>query len=139
MPIQLNFLEQMIFLNLNLGPGPVLDIWSGIGLRVIVAAVRLGVFDALADAPRTPEALAQQISADPRGMQVLLPALAALGYVREQDGAYADTAMTAKWMLRRSAGFAAGFEVWGFNLFQLMNNLEDSLRTGEPPDRKSVV
>jgi SAM-dependent methyltransferase len=123
----------MIFLNLNLGPGVILDIWSGIGLRVIVAAVRLGVFEALADAPLTPEALAQQISAHPRGMKVLLSTLAAFGYVRERDGAYANTAMTAKWMLRRSAGFDAGFEFWGFNLFQLMNNLEDSLRTGQPP------
>ncbi len=58
MPTQPNFLEQMIFLNLNLGPGVILDIWSGIGLRVIVAAVRLGVFEALADAPLTPEAMA---------------------------------------------------------------------------------
>lgn len=132
MPIQPNFLEQLLFFTLNLGPGPVLDIWSGIALRILIAAVRLGVFEALADGPLTPEALARKINADPRGMQVLLSALESVGYVREQNGAYANTAMTSKWMLRGAANFSAGFEFWGVNLFQLMNNLEASFRTGQP-------
>ena len=118
MPIQTNFLERMLFFTLNAGPAPVLDIWSGVALRVIVAAVRLGVFEALADGPLKPESLAQKISADAHGMQILLPALAALGYVREQHGEYANTPMTAKWMLRRSGNFGAGFEFWAVNLFE---------------------
>ncbi len=133
MPIQPNLLEQTIFFTLNLGPGPVLDIWSGIALRVVIAAVRLGVFEALADGPLTPDALARKINAHPQGMKVLLSALESVGYVRGQNGAYANTAMTSKWLLRRTANFSAGFEFWGFNLFQLMNNLEDSFRTGQPP------
>lgn len=133
MPIQPNFLEQLLFFTLNLGPGPVLDIWSGIALRILIAAVRLGVFEALADGPLKPEALARKINADPRGMQVLLSALESVGYVREQNGAYLNTAMTSKWLLRGTANFSAGFEFWGVNLFQLMNNLEDSFRTGQPP------
>ena len=76
---------------------------------------------------------ARKSNADPSGMHVLVPALESAGYVQEQNGAYANTAMTSKWLLRRGAGFSAGFEFWGFNLFQLMNNLEDSLRTGKPP------
>ncbi len=41
--------------------------------------------------------------------------------------------MTAKWMLRRTGNFSAGFEFWAVSLFKLMHNLEDSLRTGQPP------
>lgn len=133
MPIQPNFLERMLFYNFNAGPAPVLDIWSGIALRVVVAAMRLGVFEALADEPLKPEGLASKIAADPRGMHVLLPALAAIGYVREQNGEYVNTLMTTKWMLRRSGNFGAGFEFWAVNLFELMDNLEDSFRTGQPP------
>ena len=133
MPILLNFLEKNVFFNLNLGPGPVMDIWSGVGFRVVLAAIRLGVFEALADGPLTPDALARKIEADPRGAALLLSALEALGYVRQQDGAFANTAMTTKWMLRRSANFGPGFEFWANNLFALMGNLEDSLRTGQPP------
>ena len=43
--------EQTIFSNLNLGPAPILDIWSAAGFRIVLAALRLGVFEALADAP----------------------------------------------------------------------------------------
>jgi SAM-dependent methyltransferase len=133
MPIRPGFLERLLFFTFNAGPAPVLDIWSGIALRVAVAAVRLGVFEALADGPLTPERLAQKISADPGGMRVLLPALAAIGYVREQNGEYANSPMTAKWMLRRTGNFGAGFEFWAVSLFKLMDNLEDTLRTGRPP------
>ena len=133
MPIQPNFLEQTLFFTLNLGPGPVMDIWNGVGFRIVLAAIRLGVFEALADGPLTAEALARQVKTDPRGAALLLFALESLGYVRQQDGAYANTAMTAKWMLRRSANFGPGFEFWANNLYELMDNLEDSLRTGQPP------
>jgi len=133
MPILLNFLEKNVFFNLNLGPGPVMDIWGGVGFRIVLAAIRLGVFEALADGPLAADALARKIEADPRGTALLLSALEALGYVRQQDGMFANTAMTTKWMLRRSANFGPGFEFWANNLFALMGNLEDSLRTGRPP------
>ena len=133
MPIQPNFLEQTLFFTLNLGPGPVMDIWGGVGFRVVLAAIRLGVFEALANGPLTAGALARQVKTDPRGTALLLTALESLGYVRQRDDAYANTAMTAKWMLQRSANFGPGFEFWANNLYTLMNNLEDSLRTGQPP------
>jgi hypothetical protein len=91
MPIRPGFLERLLFFTFNAGPAPVLDIWSGIALRVAVAAVCLGVFEALADGSLIPERLAQKISADPGGMRVLLPALAAIGCVREQNGQYANS------------------------------------------------
>ncbi len=133
MPIKPNLIERTLFYTFNAGPAPVVDIWSGIGLRTVVAAVRLGVFETLAEGALTPAALAQKIGADGRGMRVLLPALAALGYVQEQAGSYTNTPMTTKWMLKRTANFSAGFEFWAVNLFELMDNLEDSLRTGQAP------
>ncbi len=133
MPIQPNFLEQTLFFTLNLGPGPVMDIWSGVAFRIVLAAIRLGVFEVLADGPLAADALARRIKTDPRGTTLLLFALESLGYVRQRDGAYTNTAMTAKWMLRRSANFGPGFEFWANNLYELMESLEDSLRTGQPP------
>ncbi len=132
MPIRPNFFERTLFYTFNAGPAPVIDIWSGIALRVVVAAVRLGVFEALADGPLTPEALARKIPANARGMQVLLSALAAIGYVRERNGEYTNTPMTTKWMLQRSGNFGAGFEFWAVSLFELMDTLEETLRTGQP-------
>jgi SAM-dependent methyltransferase len=40
--------------------------------------------------------------------------------------------MAAKWMAGEGANFGAGFEFWSNNLFELMDSLEDTVRTGRP-------
>jgi SAM-dependent methyltransferase len=131
MPIPTGWLEEMVFYKLNLGPGPILDIWSAAGFRIVLAAVRLGVFEALADAPLAAEALAQRLQTDPRGTALLLNTIESLGYVQRKADGYANTPMTTKWMLRRSGNFGPGFEFWGTALFKLWDGLEDSLRAGQ--------
>ena len=52
------------------------------------AAVRLGVFDAIAAGRADTAAVAEAIGADERGTRVLLDALAALGFVERQEDRY---------------------------------------------------
>ena len=135
MPFQPNFLERTLFMTLNLGPAPILDIWSAVGFRMVLAAVRLGVFDALAGGPLSVEALSARIQTDARATAGLLDVLETLDYVRRnRGGGYANSRMTAKWLTGGKGGarFGAGFEFWGYNLFQLMDTLEDTVRTGRP-------
>jgi SAM-dependent methyltransferase len=132
MPLKPNWLEQLLFFTTNMGPGPVMDIWAAVGYRMVLAAVRLGVFEGLAAGPATAQALAARLGTEAESTGMLLEALEALGYVR-RDGAtagYANTPMTAKWMVGGKANFGAGFEFWGVNLFQLMDDLEGTIRTG---------
>ena len=97
MPIVPNFLERLLFLKLNHGPGPMLDLFGGIAFRAVAAGVNLGVFDALKDGPLSSGELARKIEVDQRGAAILLEALEALGYLRNKGGRYANTAMTTKW------------------------------------------
>jgi hypothetical protein len=53
MPLMPNFLDRMIFFGLNQEPGPMLDIWSLIAFRTILAGIRLGVFENLDNEPKT--------------------------------------------------------------------------------------
>src|SRR5260221_1142718 len=108
----------MVFFNLNLGPRPMLGIWSAAGFRIVVAAIRLEVLEALDAGPLDAAALAQRLRTDPRGTALLLNALEGLGYVRKQAGGYANTAMTSKWLLRRTGNFGPGFEFWAASLFR---------------------
>jgi SAM-dependent methyltransferase len=116
----------------------VLDIWAAVGFRAVLAAVRLGVFEALAAGPQTAAGLAARLGTDPGATGALLEVLESLGYARRQGqgaaAAYANSAMTARWLVGRAGepGFGAGFEFWGRNLFELMDTLEDTLRTGRP-------
>jgi SAM-dependent methyltransferase len=134
MPIVPNFIERTIFLSLNQGPGPVLDIWNAVAFRTVLAAIRLDVFEALAANPMSTAELAQCLNADARGVQRLLDALVPLGYVRRQGDRYTNTPMTIKWLLRSSpTSFAPYFRYWGAIIPKLMDDLEDSIKQGRAP------
>ncbi|MBE2198739.1 MAG: methyltransferase [Anaerolinea sp.] len=100
MPIRPNFLERTAFFTLNAAPAPMLDLAGGLALQVINTAVRLDLFTALKERPSTPTELAQSLNCQARGLDKLLAALAAIGYVVERDGRYHNSAMTNKWFLQ---------------------------------------
>ncbi|UCH06488.1 MAG: hypothetical protein JSV55_10255 [Deltaproteobacteria bacterium] len=133
MPVTTNFLERMILLKLNQGPGPMLDLLGGMAIKAVSVAVQLGVFEILNKGPLTSTAVAQGMRASQRGTQLLLNALEALGYVEQRDGTYTNTPMTTKWMVRSSPSYIAdGFpyfngviERWGY--------MDEAIRRGETP------
>ena len=134
MPIVPNTLERLIFFGLNAGPGPLLDIFSAVAFRTVLAGVNLGVFDALHNGPLTSAELAHRIGLNERGAAVLLETLIPLGYVTKTGQRYANTAMTRKWLVRSSpSSIADGYVYWGTILQELWFNLEESIRTGQPP------
>ncbi|MCB0125555.1 MAG: hypothetical protein KDE58_25045, partial [Caldilineaceae bacterium] len=94
MPLMPNFLERTLFLTLNQGPGVALDLWSGPAFRFVLAAIRLNLFDALVEQPRTAQALAHVIQTDPHATALLLAALESLGYIKRRGELYALTGMS---------------------------------------------
>jgi SAM-dependent methyltransferase len=115
-------------------PGPILDLLGGAALRMAGAASKLGVFEALAEGPRSAEQVAAAAGTDPRGTTLLLQALRAYGYVADGDGSWALTPMAGKWMVRgRPGSFADTLELWDSLLYGLWGELETSLATGAPP------
>jgi SAM-dependent methyltransferase len=133
MPITPNALERFIFLDLNIGPGPMIDVFSAIGFRSVRAASNLGIFDALEKRPQGAAALARTVGTDARATLLLLRALDALGYVELKGSRYANTAMTRKWMLPDSmTTMAGGVDFWGTTLETLWTRLEQSIRDGRP-------
>jgi SAM-dependent methyltransferase len=65
---------------------------------------------------------------------VLLDALESFGYVKKKDGRYANTPMATKWLVRSSpTSITAEYDYWGKILAELWDNLEASIRSGQPP------
>ncbi len=134
MPIQPNLLERTAFYALNLGPAPLLDIWGALGFQTVATAVRLGIFEALKDGPRTPISLAKSLELNPHGVKLLLETLETLGYTRLQGEAFANSPMTAKWLTSASeADFSPYFTFWETVIPVLWGRLDESLRTGHAP------
>jgi SAM-dependent methyltransferase len=136
MPVLPSFVEQLILLRLNQGPGPLLDLFGAGAFRVALSAVKLGIFNALAQEPLTGEALAQRIGLHEQAATTLLATLHAFGYVkRTRHGRYVNTPMTAKWLLSDSPSHLADFLTWWRQLvFTFWDQyFEVVMRGGRPP------
>ncbi len=133
MPIVPNFIERLVLLTFNQGPGLMLDFLGAQAFRVVGVGVRLGVFEALSGGPLTAAETARQVQASERGVTLLLDALESLGYVRKKDGRYVNTPMTIKWLLRRSpTSLAGGVPFFESMVFDRWGHLDESIRRGKP-------
>lgn len=102
----------------------------------LVAALGLevGVYDALADGPLPPDLLAERLSADERGLGVLLAALEELGAVRRDPEGWRLTGPgRARFVDEDTPDHQAGSaELWLSNTRRLLDELPEAVRTGEP-------
>src|SRR5258708_1066057 len=84
-------------------PRPVLDTLVAMLLaRTIMAATKLGIFEALASGPLPAHKVAAHCGTDPRATEKLLTALAGCGYVRAAHGQYALAPVARTWLLTDS-------------------------------------
>ena len=133
MPILPNFIERLVLLNFNQGPGLMLDFLGAQAFRAVGVAVRLGVFEALSRGPLTAVETARQVQASERGVTLLLDALESLGYVKKDDDRYANTPMTVKWLLRCSpTSLASGSPFFDSMVFDRWEHLDESIHQGKP-------
>ncbi|WDZ82965.1 methyltransferase [Micromonospora cathayae] len=133
MPVPLSPDEAKAFLDSDAAPAVYLDLLDAVSFRTAGAALRLGVFEALADGPLPVDQLATRTGTDPLGLRILLDALTGYGYLTRTDGRYANSANTTRWLLRAAPGsFAPVLSVWTALLTHWWQDLESSVRTGGP-------
>lgn len=133
MPLIPNAIERLILIGLNRQPALLLDYFATLGFRAAIAAVRLGVFDALDERSGTADEVAGRIGADVRGTHALLEALSALGYVRQRRDRYENRPTAARWLVSaRDPDFVEATRFLEMAAFDLWSDLEASVRTGRP-------
>lgn len=128
-------LAERVALAAGLVPVPVLDTLFGMmKARAIMAAVDLGVFEALANGPQPPAALAAALHLDAECLELLLRALAFGGYLVQDDARYGLSPLAQKTMLRDAPRSLTGFVHWNYTQWQFAEQLETMLRTGRGVD-----
>ncbi|WP_216216778.1 methyltransferase [Amycolatopsis aidingensis] len=117
-------------LDLDEGDGPpsFLDMITTAGYRAATAALRLGVFPALAEGSLPADELAARIDADPRGTALLADVLVACGYLTVDGERYANSPMAGKWLA--GGDYARVERFWSTVLFDSWGELETSVRSG---------
>lgn len=132
---QAESLSERLALGLGLVPIPLIETQGAFLLsRTIMAASSLGIFDALADGPRTPAEVAARCATHAAATRQLLRALHACGYLVLRGERYGLARMARKWLLR-----GAPFSLHDKMLFQFlewdwMSQLERYARSGATVD-----
>ncbi len=100
--------------------------------QAFLTANRLGLFALLDDGPAAAGAVASRLGTEARGTELLLKALTALGLVTADDGRYANSELSAAFLVPGRPGFMGNAVLYSDNLYDTWGRLEDSLRSGRP-------
>jgi predicted O-methyltransferase YrrM len=102
--------------------------------RVVMAGTRLGIFEALSDAPQSAAQVAAACGTDPLATDKLLFALAASGYARQRGGGYVLTPRSRRWLRRDSARSVADMVDLQYDGWEMLGGAEEYVRTGTPAE-----
>lgn len=100
--------------------------------RALQVALKLGLFEALADGPLEVDALARRMGAAQRGAALLANALAALGILSKSAGRFALSPAARRFLLSSSPHYAGGMIEFDEFIFPLFSRLEQCVREGVP-------
>jgi SAM-dependent methyltransferase len=106
--------------------------------KVLLTAVTLDLFGALAESPGTGAEVARRLHTDPKTSTLLLNALVAMGLLRKDGERYANSAEAQDFLVRNSAQYAghilllqdAEWDHWG--------QLATAVRTGRSPVKEHL-
>jgi len=96
------------------------------------AGVKLDIFTSLADSPMTTPELARQLSADERGLGMLLHALTALELLHKEADTFRPTAFSATYLSKKSASYMGHIIMHHHHLVEGWSRLDEAVLHGEP-------
>ena len=133
--VQPEGLLEHVALALNLGPYPIAESMYGMMVcRVIMAGVRLGLYERLARSSASAESLAAELKLDPRGARYLLDSLCAVGHLRRSKNDYFLQSRPKKWLDPASPTYIGGFLEFNYDQWEWWSRLEEVVRSGRGID-----
>jgi 2-polyprenyl-3-methyl-5-hydroxy-6-metoxy-1,4-benzoquinol methylase len=116
-------------------PVPFLDaLYGPIKARVVMAAVRLGVIDALRDGSHTAAEIAPPLGLDADALDLLLRVLVVADYVEQDGERYSLTKLARHTLLTGAVMEMRGALMWNYTQWELIGRLEEVLRSGRGVD-----
>jgi len=106
-----------------------LGFWAS---KTLLSAVEMGVFTELSKHPGDLATIQGRLGLHPRGAADFLDALVALGFLRREEGVYANTDETDAFLDRNKPSYIGGIlEMANHRLYPYWGRLTTALRTGE--------
>lgn len=113
-------------------PDAILQLGCGFwGSKVLLSAVELGLFTALAEGPADLTGLSQRLGLHNRGARDFLDTLVALKMLDRKEGFYSNTPATDQFLDRAKPTYVGGLlEMANSRLYESWGRLTEALRTG---------
>ena len=118
----------------GLVPVAMLEAYSPVYARAIVAGTKLGVFEALRDGGRSAQAVAESCGTDARATEKLLNLLVTMRYLRHRGGAYTIARHVRRWLLADGPGSVRDVILMKELEWSWIDQLEAFVRDGRPLD-----
>ena len=116
-------------------PIPMLDsLYSIMKVRSLMAAVKMGIFEALRDGPLDAEEVARRCRLDAECTESLLRLLAATEYIEHRDGRFSLSGLSRNTLIAGSEHEMYGYVLWNYAQWDMVATMENLLRTGRGID-----
>jgi len=97
--------------------------------RVLLTAYELDLFSALEDEPKTSAEVAHFLRTDERATDRLMNALCGMGYLKKKTGAFSNTPLAARFLVKGKPEYLAGI-MHSVGLWRTWSTLTDAVRAG---------
>jgi cyclopropane fatty-acyl-phospholipid synthase-like methyltransferase len=122
---------EWLALRVGLVPVAAAEAWGGMALSgALVAAVRTGIIERLADHPASAKEVAADLDLDPLPTRLLLDSLCSAGHATERGGRYRLKREAKRWLDPRSPFSVARFVAGAADYWPWWQDLEEAARTG---------
>ncbi|MBI5018517.1 MAG: methyltransferase domain-containing protein [Deltaproteobacteria bacterium] len=106
--------------------------------QLLLTALELGVFDLVADGPRSVAEIARELDLDPRATEIAANALVALGLLELGPRGYDNTEAVARFLVRASADYRGSVLLHLHATWEDWAGLSETWRTGRPALRRKT-
>jgi predicted O-methyltransferase YrrM len=126
--------------NQQLNPGGLLKISGGYWQTCTLhAGVKLDVFTQIGDRHLPSAAVAEELGASERGVEMLLNALSAMGLLEKKDGRYRNTALAATFLSKHSSRYIGHIIRHHSHLVESWSKLDIAVATGAPVRERAML
>ncbi len=133
-------LLERLALALGKVPVPVLDtVFSLIKARSVMAAVRLGVFEAMRVGEHTAPGIAKTLALDEECLDMLLRTLVLTDYLEQRGERYALSKLAKRTMVSQGEAPLTGYLLWNYTQWNFFEHLEELVRTGKGVDFHETI
>ncbi|RMH09558.1 MAG: methyltransferase domain-containing protein [Nitrospirae bacterium] len=106
--------------------------------KILLTAVKLDIFSALRDQPRTALELAESLQLDDSALRLLLHALVAMRVLRKEGDRFSNTSVGQQYLVRTSPDYVGHLLILHDAEWANWGRLEDAIRTGKSPATQHV-